>query len=542
MCDAKNNGHTPRFKMNVVCTALLAWGLCQVATAQTADVAPVAEAAASKVNVNEYLVRGNTVLTALEIEDAVTPFLGPERTLKDVEAARDALLAQYQKKGYQSVYVDLPEQETNNGVVLLQVTETRVGRVRVVGANYSSPVEIRDQVTAIQEGSVPDFNKAQTELMALNRTAKRQVMPLVKQGAVLGTMDVDLKVDDSSPWRGSLGLNNDRSSGTSPLRLSASIGHDNLWQMGHSASISFYGTPQDYTNSNSWSGSYKAPLQNPNWTLEVSGYRSNSDVATIGRMNVLGKGHSIGLKASYAMPNAGTWWHTWNLGVDFKSNDEEMRANLATTGEKTPLRYAPLNFGYSGFAQYDNYYQSIDVNLVAGTSSFFGYGSSPLEFWNKRYQSSPSFMVAKLDTSGAYTFGNGMQLYGRFSAQMTDSPLISGEQITAGGMYTVRGYSQAEIAGDYGGMGSLELRTKNYNYAWLQNLRFYTFAEAAKLNIHEPLQEQNDMAWIASVGLGSSFNLGNYVTGRVDFGYPFKKGVSTKRHSPLVNFSLNASY
>jgi hemolysin activation/secretion protein len=542
MCDAKNHGHTPRFKMNVVCTALLAWGLSQVATAQTADVAPAVEAAASKVNVNEYLVRGNTVLTALEIEDAVTPFLGPERTLKDVEAARDALLAQYQKKGFQSVYVDLPEQETSNGVVLLQVTETRVGRVRVVGANYSSPVDVREQVTAIQEGTVPDFNKAQTELMALNRTAKRQVMPLVKQGAIPGTMDVDLKVDDSSPWRGSLGLNNDRSSGTSPLRLSASIGHDNLWQMGHSASISFYGTPQDYTNSNSWSGSYKAPLQNSNWTLEVSGYRSNSDVATIGRMNVLGKGHSIGLKASYAMPNAGTWWHTWNLGVDFKSNDEEMRSNLAITGEKTPLRYAPLNFGYSGFAQYDNYYHSIDINLVAGTSSFFGYGSSPLEFWNKRYQSSPSFMVAKLDTSGAYTFGNGMQLYGRFSAQMTDSPLISSEQITAGGMYTVRGYSQAEIAGDYGGMGSLEFRTKNYNYAWLQNLRFYTFAEAAKLNIHEPLKEQNDMAWIASVGLGSSFNLGNYVNGRVDFGYPLKKGVNTKRHSPLVNFSLNASY
>jgi hemolysin activation/secretion protein len=542
MCDAKNHGHTPRFKMNVVCTALLAWGLSQVATAQTADVSPAVEAAASKVNVNEYLVRGNTVLTALEIEDAVTPFLGPERTLKDVEAARDALLAQYQKKGFQSVYVDLPEQETNNGVVLLQVTETRVGRVRVVGANYSSPVDVREQVTAIQEGTVPDFNKAQTELMALNRTAKRQVMPLVKQGAIPGTMDVDLKVDDSSPWRGSLGLNNDRSSGTSPLRLSASIGHDNLWQMGHSASISFYGTPQDYTNSNSWSGSYKAPLQNSNWTLEVSGYRSNSNVTTIGRMNVLGKGHSIGMKASYAMPNTGSWWHTLSAGVDLKSNEEEIRANLANSGEKTPLRYAPLNFGYSGFAQYDNYYQSIDVNLVAGTSSFFGYGSTPLEFWAKRYESRPSFVVGKLDTSGAYTFGNGMQLYGRFSAQMTDSPLISGEQITAGGMYTVRGYSQAEIAGDYGGMGSLEFRTKNYNYAWLQNLRFYTFAEAAKLNIHEALQEQNVTAWIASVGLGSSFNLGNYVTGRVDLGYPLKKGVNTKRHSPLVNFSLNASY
>ena len=32
-------------------------------------------------------------------------------------------------------------------------------------------------------------------------------MPLVKQGSLPGTMDVDLKVEDSSPWRGSIGLN-----------------------------------------------------------------------------------------------------------------------------------------------------------------------------------------------------------------------------------------------------------------------------------------------------------------------------------------------
>ncbi|REM41372.1 ShlB/FhaC/HecB family hemolysin secretion/activation protein, partial [Mycobacterium tuberculosis] len=80
---------------------------------------------------SEYIVRGNTVLDARAIEKAVTPFLGPERTLKDVEGARDALLAAYQAAGYQSVYVDLPEQQVTQGVVFLQVNETRAGRVRV---------------------------------------------------------------------------------------------------------------------------------------------------------------------------------------------------------------------------------------------------------------------------------------------------------------------------------------------------------------------------------------------------------------------------
>ncbi|MBE1188174.1 ShlB/FhaC/HecB family hemolysin secretion/activation protein, partial [Escherichia coli] len=49
----------------------------------------------------------------------------------------------YQEKGYQSVYVELPEQQVSGGVVYLQVTETTVGRVRVVGAKHYSPVELR---------------------------------------------------------------------------------------------------------------------------------------------------------------------------------------------------------------------------------------------------------------------------------------------------------------------------------------------------------------------------------------------------------------
>ena len=90
-----------------------------------------------KVNINEYIVRGNTVLDARSIEKAVYPFLGPERSLSDIEKARDALQEVYNAQGYQSVYVDLPEQAVGrrNGLALdfRQAREAQGGQKELIG-------------------------------------------------------------------------------------------------------------------------------------------------------------------------------------------------------------------------------------------------------------------------------------------------------------------------------------------------------------------------------------------------------------------------
>jgi len=235
------------------CAAGLAWG----------QAAPAPDAAQPErtVDVLEYVVRGNSVLDVRSIERAVTPFLGPRKTLKDLEAAREALNQAYQAGGYQSVHVDLPEQQVTEGIVYLRVSETRVGRLRVTGAEFTSPRDVREQVPALREGEVPNFSQAQAQLTDLNRGGQRQVMPLVRQGAVPGTMDVDLKVEDRSPWRASASINNDNSADTSKLRLTTTLGHDNLWQLGHSASLSLFVTPQDLDQTRVVSGSYAAPLR-----------------------------------------------------------------------------------------------------------------------------------------------------------------------------------------------------------------------------------------------------------------------------------------
>ncbi|MBM0106358.1 ShlB/FhaC/HecB family hemolysin secretion/activation protein [Steroidobacter sp. S1-65] len=538
MHDCQEKG-TPPTLIAAVSVALLALNSVAAAQAQQAEAA--AQTDARRFDVAEYVVKGNTVLDARSIEKAVTPFLGPQRTLQDLEAARDALLAAYQAKGYQSVYVDVPQQPMTGGVVYLLVSETKVGRVRVVGAKYSSPLAVRDQVPALKQGEVPDFNQAQAELTALNRSGARQVMPLVKQGSLPGTMDVDLKVEDSKPWRTSMGLNNDSSPDTEDLRALASLGYDNLWQRAHSASVSFFVAPQDPDETNVWSASYIAPI-GANWSLETSGYISDSDVATVGGTTVLGKGHSVGLKATYTAPMTGAWWHSWSAGVDFKDNDEALTFDNA--GDFVPLRYAPITVAYSGFTQTERLQLALGSSAVIGTRSFFGYNSNSAQFDYKRYKASPSFLVLKSDVNATYTFGNELQLGLRLAGQITDSPLVSSEQIAAGGMNSVRGYLSAEATGDYGVVGSLEFRTMPLNWftPWVDSWRAYVFTDAGHLRITDGLPEQDSEFTLFSAGLGTTFRIAQYITARLDVGYPIETSLRTERDEPKVNFSLNASY
>ncbi|MEA1157606.1 ShlB/FhaC/HecB family hemolysin secretion/activation protein, partial [Klebsiella pneumoniae] len=71
-----------------------------------------------------------------------------------------------------------------------------------------------------------------------------------------GTMDVDLQVEDKNPWHASIGLNNDYSADTRHLRSVVSLGYDNLWQLGHAISLTYFTAPQDQDNAKVWSGSY----------------------------------------------------------------------------------------------------------------------------------------------------------------------------------------------------------------------------------------------------------------------------------------------
>ena len=185
--------------------------------------AAVAQKVAATFEVDEYRVEGNTLLPGEEIEAAVYDFLGPGKTAADVERARAALDALYNKHGYPTVSAEIPRQGIADGVVILKITERTVGRLRVTGSKYSSLDAIRKGAPSLAEGSVPNINAVQHDLAALNLQPDRTVTPVLRAGKAPDTVDVDLQVQDQLPLRASLELDNRSSADTRPLRLSGSV-------------------------------------------------------------------------------------------------------------------------------------------------------------------------------------------------------------------------------------------------------------------------------------------------------------------------------
>ena len=103
----------------------------------------------------EFRVLGASALERRKIEAAVYPFLGPNKTLQDVEHARAALVTVYKDAGLGTVLVDIPEQSVEDGIVRLKVTEGRIEKVRISGARYYSQRQILAALPALKPGTLP---------------------------------------------------------------------------------------------------------------------------------------------------------------------------------------------------------------------------------------------------------------------------------------------------------------------------------------------------------------------------------------------------
>lgn len=532
---------------------LSGWFVFMAAPAWAEDAAlpePAAGAAQAAVaegfDILEYAVHGNTVLPRERIEDAVYPHLGEGKTIADVDLARAALEKAYQDAGYLTVFVNLPEQKVENGIVQLEVREGKVDRLKVTGSRYYSLGAIKALAPALEEGNVPNFHDVQKELGDLNRNPGRRITPVLRSGRVPGTVEAELKVDDQLPLHASVEVNDRYSRDTTETRLNAAVRYDNLWQAGHSLNLSLQIAPEDIDESRVLVASYVAPLDSGN---VLAGYAvaSDTDVTTVGGVSSIGKGNILGLR--YIMPLRGRpgMFHSLSLGADYKDYDDTTRFEDDTSN--LPIAYLPFTLGYDLTLSGRKAQTQIGLSTVFGLRDLV---NDQDEFESKRTNGAlpggegvANFIYFKADLKHTLQFENKMRLLGKLGLQYTDDPLISNEQMAAGGADTVRGYPESAALGDKGWRLGLELQGPSLarpTRPWLDELYFLGFAEAAGLDYLEPAAGQDDRFELASVGLGLRFKAGKHYSGALDFAQALQDAGGVEEGDSRWHFRLGAEW
>jgi hemolysin activation/secretion protein len=457
-----------------------------------------------KFDVFEYRVDGNSVLGNGDIEKAVYPYMGEQKTIEDVEKARSALEKTYQDAGYLTVSVSIPQQEVNTGVVHLQVTEGKVEHLQIVDSHYNTPSEIKSRTPQFAEGTVPHFPTAEKELGTLNRNQNRQVTPVLRPGRSPGTVEVDLQVKDKLPLHGNLELNDRYSPNTTELRLNAGLKYENLFQKDHSLGLNVQVSPEDLNEVKVFSGTYIIPRNNGDYFAAYA-VASDSNIAAVGDINVLGKGYIVGARYIKPLPLSEGFYHSLSFGVDYKIFKE----NLFLLGEdsiNTPISYWATSLGYDTTLQSD--LGQTQASFVLNMAPRF-MGNTSSEFQRKRNGAEANYVYLRADAKQLYTFASGWALQGKAAFQLASQPLISTEQFTIGGVESVRGYLESSRLGDNGISGSVELRTpplakylKEYRFVeYIKDFYAYTFADAGYVRIKNPLGLDDDYE-LYSAGLG----------------------------------------
>jgi len=493
-----------------------------------------ADARSRLFDIREFQIAGASRLSQAEVEAVVYPFLGPGRAVDDVEQARAALEKVYSDRGYLAVNVAIPPQTVRDGVVVLRVTEGLVSRLRVRGSRWFSLSDIKDQAPSLAEGTVPNINDITHDIVALNQIPDRRVTPALRAGALPGTMDVDLNVQDSFPLHGTLEVNNRFSNNTTHTRLTGSIHYDNLWQLGHSAAFSFQIAPKRLDDAKVFSAAYTVRLPSAPWvSFILTGLSQDANVSTVGGIAVAGRGWIVGSRTLFLLPSTSQFFHTITAGIDFKRFVEETSLSeekLSTT----LLTHWPVSVQYGatwlGEASQTQLGATVTFNLR-------GLGATADEFDAKRYKAQASFLHFRAELSRSDKLPLGMELVAKARGQYTNDPLIPSEQLIAGGADSVRGYLEAQAAGDFGGVVSLELRGPSLS-TWidpadrvLNDWRFLVFGEGAWVRLWDPLPEQRSISRLWSVGGGTRIKLLRYVNGAVDVAVPLWSEGATSRYT-----------
>ncbi len=488
----------------------------------------------------EYRVLGNTVLAPRIVEQAVYGYLGPDKSINDVQSARAALEAAYRSAGYSSVFVDIPEQTVDRGIVRLAVTEGRLDRVRVSGARYFANRRILAELPAAESGKVPHLPDVQNELAALNsETPDLTVTPVLRAGRYPGTVDMELHVQDHYPLHGSFEVNNRYTADTTPLRSNFTLSYGNLWQRGHSASLQYQTAPKEPDEAKVTALTYVARLRRSGTALAFYGVDSNSDVATVGTLSVIGRGRIYGVRGIRSLSSRGRYSQNLTLGLDYKDFGEDI--NLTQdSGLSTAIRYmnwsAIYGFGWTMPKSQSTFTAGVDWGLR-------GFANSDLEFENKRYKARANYLYLVGSAEHTRNVFGGAQFDARLSWQYSAAPLVSNEQFTAGGATSVRGYLEAERFGDKGASLNVELRSPSLTAAKrVQNLRVLAFFDAASLAILDPLPGQEARFRLESTGAGLRFSGLNGMEAELDWARPLLDGAKVLKGDDRLHFRVKYGF
>ena len=442
-----------------------------------------------------FKVTGDNPLADGETTRVLASFLRTDATLDTLQNAATALETAMRQQGFSLHRVSLPPQEIGDTIALL-ITSFKIGKVDVVNNSPYSDANVRQALPELREGATPDFARLSIQNALANESLNRRLSVVLRESETANEINATVRIKGERPWFAAVSLSNGGSRETGRDRVTVIASHGNLWGVDHALDLA-YTTSFDLPSAVRQIGaSYKIPLYSVGGV--VSAGLSNSTIkGDFGTFTTNGAGASMSLGYLQHLGGSGSSRHFVQLRLDDKLSKASAVNGLAIGVDR---RSRPITVGYLYKGEVSNAPFGFGIDYSVNSPTGAGNNDVSYQLEDPQRPLRARWSKLRMDANLSVELPVQWQLQWRGQAQHASAPLISSEQLTAGGRTWLRG--AGSVFGDRGLLSAIDV----YSPELTPGLRGLLFFDVASLGNSNATLARPASDVLASAGLGLRYN------------------------------------
>lgn len=509
--------------------------------AQQSESALGPQAAQIKFKLNQIIIEGNQVYSEADLLPLYKNKLNTTISIADLEGIVQNITNYYRNNGYILSRAVLPPQHVANGIVHIRIIEGYIDQVRVAGNPKGAKYILTQYGERISASRPVKINVMEHYLRLANEIPGASVRAVLEPAKQQGASDLNL-VTDEKTLSGYISYDDYGTLYIGPQQITANINANSIFRSGDSTHLSYVRTSRP-------------------WQLQYYDFSNETPLGGSGLRGTLGVNNSKTKPGYFLEPleiqgNATNIYGLINYPI-VRSRDKDINitgganyinSRVNALGEELyddQIRSVKIGANYNGS---DRFYGS---NLLSGFLeqglNIFGASNDPNSTKVSRFGASAIYTKATLNA------GRMQQLFWRFSTfiygtgQYSFSPLLASPQFAFGGSQLGRAYDPAELIGDRGAAGSVELRM-DLAPGWylLQTMQPYLFYDAGVIWNLRNIPNIKQKVSATSTGFGIRVNFTKNFSGNFMMTQPLTKQIAAYElkgagRKPRGFFSIVAS-
>jgi len=464
---------------------------------------------------NKVVFQGNTKIADKNLQKLTYGLIGKDIYLEDILDLTVKVSRFYQKSGYLTSYAYLAPQEIVNGIVYIDIKESKVAQKEVSGNRWEKEWYLKNLALGnkgLNMGDVFNSRTLQGNMKNMNKEAYLKGSAEIAKDKEDNTV-IKLNVADRFPLNFDFSWDDYGRNYTGRQRATGIFGIDNLTGFGDKI---YAGAILSNGSTGALAG-YQIPINKYGTRLAFDYSYSNINLGgPYQQQNISGKATDYAIRLTHPLVNTATKEINASVSVDALnsqsaqggSNFSNYNLRVLRTGlygmfddkKGRTISSIGVDMGTDALgasANIDNGQQSVFYKVIASLS---------------RIQRLPK---------------NCLGIF-RINGQYSPQSLFSAEQMYLGGVYSIRGYQPSELLGDYGVSGSFEIRTpvpglqkilpekiKN----WSEKIKLAAFYDWGYVNDYNNLYGY-PTHFLSSVGFGTYINITDAIYVQAGLGIP----------------------